>query len=75
LPLRILADNGEYSFQNKGDLAIVAVTVERLLERWPDAGIGVITFGGEEDAQPTPWEQSAPTAIDESDLVIAVGGG
>jgi polysaccharide pyruvyl transferase WcaK-like protein len=44
LPLRILADNAEYSFQNKGDLAILAVTVERLLERWPDARIGVITF-------------------------------
>jgi polysaccharide pyruvyl transferase WcaK-like protein len=147
LPLRILADNGEYSFQNKGDLAILAVTVERLLERWPDARIGVITFeprmlraympraepiaishggrwqradwfdhvaervgpalisptvglrsravgllrnpprfvrrsvsaaappGGEEDAQPAPWEHPVPTAIDESDVVIAVGGG
>src|SRR4051812_42182159 len=122
-------------------------TVERLLERWPDARIGVIAFeprmlrayapgaepiaishgggggragsfdqmgarggpaltnptiglrsravglvrnpprfvrrsvsaaappGGEEDAQPAPWEHPVPTAIDESDLVIAVGGG
>jgi polysaccharide pyruvyl transferase WcaK-like protein len=147
LPLRILADNGEYSFQNKGDLAMLAVTVERLLERWPDARVGVITFeprmlraympraepialshgggwqradwfdhvakrlgpalispavglrsravglvrnpprfvrrsvpaverpGGEDDAQPDPWEHPVPTAIDESDLVIAVGGG
>ncbi|MFD6859230.1 polysaccharide pyruvyl transferase family protein [Rhodococcus sp. NPDC060090] len=41
--LRILVDNGEYWLNNKGDLAILHVTVRRLRERWPQARIGVLT--------------------------------
>ena len=44
MPRRIVADNGEYMLQNKGDLALLTVTVQRLLERWPDACVGVLTF-------------------------------
>jgi polysaccharide pyruvyl transferase WcaK-like protein len=42
--LRIIIDNGEYCLQNKGDLAMLDVTVGRLRERWPAARIGVVTF-------------------------------
>lgn len=42
--LRIIIDHGEYWLQNKGDLAMLDVTVGRLRERWPDARIGVPTF-------------------------------
>lgn len=41
---RIVVDNGEYWLQNKGDLAMLAVTCARLRERWPAARIGVVTF-------------------------------
>jgi polysaccharide pyruvyl transferase WcaK-like protein len=42
--LRIIIDNGEYGLQNKGDLAMLDVTVGRLRERWPASRIGVVTF-------------------------------
>lgn len=38
-----VVENGEYLLQNKGDLAMLAVTVRRLRERWPDGEIGVMT--------------------------------
>jgi len=41
--IRILADNGEYWLTNKGDQAIIRVTVRRLRERLPHARIGVLT--------------------------------
>jgi polysaccharide pyruvyl transferase WcaK-like protein len=41
--LRIVVQNGEYWLSNKGDLAMLAVTVRRLQERWPQARIGVLT--------------------------------
>lgn len=41
---RVVIDNGEYWLQNKGDLAMLDVTVGRLLERWPAASVGVMTF-------------------------------
>jgi polysaccharide pyruvyl transferase WcaK-like protein len=42
--LRIIIDNGEYWLQNKGDLAMLDITVGRLRERWPASRIGVVTF-------------------------------
>jgi polysaccharide pyruvyl transferase WcaK-like protein len=42
-PLRILIENGEYWLRNNGDLAMMAVTISRLRERWPDARLGVLT--------------------------------
>ncbi|MGZ8177332.1 polysaccharide pyruvyl transferase family protein [Williamsia sp. SKLECPSW1] len=41
--VRILVENSEYWLRNNGDLAMLAVTVHRLRERWPDARIGVLT--------------------------------
>jgi polysaccharide pyruvyl transferase WcaK-like protein len=41
--VRILVDNGEYGLVNKGDLAMIQVTVSRLRELWPDAEIGLLT--------------------------------
>ncbi|OOL31208.1 polysaccharide pyruvyl transferase [Rhodococcus rhodochrous] len=41
--VRVLLENGEYWLNNKGDLAILDVTVRRFAERWPDARIGVLT--------------------------------
>ncbi|MDH3724773.1 MAG: polysaccharide pyruvyl transferase family protein [Thermoleophilia bacterium] len=41
--MRILVDNGEYGLVNKGDLAIIQVTVSRLRELWPNAEIGLVT--------------------------------
>lgn len=41
--LRIIIQNGEYWMLNKGDLAMLDVTVRRLRERWPNARIGVLT--------------------------------
>ena len=32
VPLQVLVDNGEYMLQNKGDLAMIAVTIDRVLE-------------------------------------------
>ena len=40
---RIVIQNGEYWLLNKGDLAMLDVTVKRLRQRWPDARIGVLT--------------------------------
>jgi len=42
--LRIIVDNGEYWLVNKGDLAMLDVTVGRLGRRWPKARIGVVTY-------------------------------
>ncbi len=41
--MRILVDNGEYGLVNKGDLAMIQVTISRLRELWPDAEIGLVT--------------------------------
>jgi polysaccharide pyruvyl transferase WcaK-like protein len=41
--MRLLIENGEYWLNNKGDLAILDVTVRRIGERWPHARIGVLT--------------------------------
>lgn len=41
--VRILIENSEYWLRNNGDLAMLAVTIRRLRERWPDARIGVLT--------------------------------
>jgi polysaccharide pyruvyl transferase WcaK-like protein len=40
---RIVIQNGEYWMVNKGDLAMLDVTVRRVRERWPNARIGVMT--------------------------------
>lgn len=42
-PLRILLENGEYWLSNKGDLAILDITIRRIVQRWPSARIGVLT--------------------------------
>ncbi|MGW4844534.1 polysaccharide pyruvyl transferase family protein [Nocardia brasiliensis] len=42
-PIRVLVENGEYALRNRGDLAMMAITVRRLRERWPDARIGMLT--------------------------------
>jgi polysaccharide pyruvyl transferase WcaK-like protein len=44
--VRVVVQNGEYWLCNKGDLAIMAVTVERMRHRWPHGRIGVITRPG-----------------------------
>ncbi|GAA2062404.1 polysaccharide pyruvyl transferase family protein [Williamsia deligens] len=41
--IRILIENSEYWLRNNGDLAMLAVTIRRLRERWPTARIGVLT--------------------------------
>ncbi|MFI7001035.1 polysaccharide pyruvyl transferase family protein [Nocardia sp. NPDC050175] len=41
--IRVLVENGEYWLRNRGDIAMMAVTVERLRARWPRARIGVLT--------------------------------
>ncbi|MFQ6392879.1 polysaccharide pyruvyl transferase family protein [Nocardia sp. KC 131] len=41
--IRVLVENGEYWLRNRGDVAMMTVTVERLRERWPHARIGVLT--------------------------------
>ena len=38
-PLRILVENSEYWLRNNGDLAMLAVTLDRMHQRWPDARI------------------------------------
>ncbi|MFH5232745.1 polysaccharide pyruvyl transferase family protein [Antrihabitans spumae] len=40
---RILIENSEYWLRNNGDLAMLAVTVDRLQKHWPSAQIGVMT--------------------------------
>ncbi|MFD0363299.1 polysaccharide pyruvyl transferase family protein [Nocardia sp. GCM10030253] len=41
--IRVLVENGEYWLRNRGDIAMMTVTIERLRERWPQARIGVLT--------------------------------
>ncbi|RDI67731.1 polysaccharide pyruvyl transferase family protein [Nocardia pseudobrasiliensis] len=41
--IRVLVENGEYWLRNRGDIAMMDVTVRRLRERWPDARIGMLT--------------------------------
>ena len=41
--LRVLMENGEYWLNNKGDLAILDITVRRIAERLPQARVGVLT--------------------------------
>lgn len=41
---RVLVENGEYWLNNKGDLAILDVSVRRMARRWPHARIGVLTY-------------------------------
>jgi polysaccharide pyruvyl transferase WcaK-like protein len=41
---RVLVENGEYWLNNKGDLAILDVSVRRLTRQWPSARVGVLTF-------------------------------
>ncbi|WP_433723615.1 polysaccharide pyruvyl transferase family protein [Nocardia sp. CA-129566] len=41
--IRVLVENGEYWLRNRGDIAMMVVTVERIRERWPRARIGVLT--------------------------------
>lgn len=41
--IRVLVENGEYWLRNRGDIAMMTVTIERLRERWPHARIGVLT--------------------------------
>jgi polysaccharide pyruvyl transferase WcaK-like protein len=40
---RILIDHSEYWLRNNGDLAMLAVTLQRIKDRWPHARIGVLT--------------------------------
>lgn len=42
-PLRILIENSEYWLRNNGDLAMLAVTIARIRDRWPHARIAVLT--------------------------------
>ncbi len=41
--IRVLVENGEYWLRNRGDIAMMVTTVERLRARWPQARIGVLT--------------------------------
>lgn len=41
--IRVVVQNGEYWLCNKGDLAMLDVTLRRLEERWPRARVGVLT--------------------------------
>ncbi|WP_280264010.1 polysaccharide pyruvyl transferase family protein [Nocardia wallacei] len=41
--LRILIENGEYWLRNRGDMAMMSATVQRLREHWPESRIGVLT--------------------------------
>ncbi len=40
---RILVENGEYWLRNRGDIAMMEITVRRLRERWPRARVGLLT--------------------------------
>ncbi|WP_282778790.1 polysaccharide pyruvyl transferase family protein [Nocardia sp. CC201C] len=62
---RVLIDNGEYWLRNRGDIAMMVMTVERLRQRWPHARIGVLTD------QPAILRGLLPTA----EPVYARGGG
>ncbi|MET8873482.1 polysaccharide pyruvyl transferase family protein [Nocardia sp. NPDC004604] len=41
--IRVLVENGEYWLRNRGDIAMMVITVERIRARWPRARIGVLT--------------------------------
>ncbi|GAB0104479.1 hypothetical protein JMUB6875_34530 [Nocardia sp. JMUB6875] len=41
--VRVLIENGEYALRNRGDIAMLAMAVEHLRQRWPKARIGVLT--------------------------------
>ncbi|MFE9324759.1 polysaccharide pyruvyl transferase family protein [Nocardia sp. NPDC052278] len=41
--IRVLVENGEYWLRNRGDIAMMVVTVERIRAHWPRARIGVLT--------------------------------
>ncbi|MFX0577494.1 polysaccharide pyruvyl transferase family protein [Nocardia nepalensis] len=41
--IRVLVENGEYWLRNRGDIATMVVTVERIRQHWPRARIGVLT--------------------------------
>ncbi|WP_024804661.1 polysaccharide pyruvyl transferase family protein [Nocardia sp. BMG51109] len=41
--VRVLIENGEYWLRNRGDIAMMAVTVRRLRAQWPSARIGMLT--------------------------------
>ncbi|WP_330254630.1 polysaccharide pyruvyl transferase family protein [Nocardia sp. NBC_00565] len=41
--IRVLVENGEYWLRNRGDIAMMVVTVDRIRARWPRARIGVLT--------------------------------
>ncbi|MBF6327887.1 polysaccharide pyruvyl transferase family protein [Nocardia transvalensis] len=41
--IRVLIENGEYWLRNRGDIAMMAVTVQRLREHWPAARVGILT--------------------------------
>ncbi|MCU1644304.1 MAG: hypothetical protein JWN03_4579 [Nocardia sp.] len=41
--LKVLVDNGEYWLRNRGDIAMMVMTVDRLREHWPQARIGMLT--------------------------------
>ncbi len=45
--MRILVEHGSTDLSNLGDVAMLQVTVERLLSLWPDAEIRVITRDGQ----------------------------
>ncbi|NNH70775.1 polysaccharide pyruvyl transferase family protein [Nocardia uniformis] len=40
---KVLVDSGDYRLRNRGDIAMMVMTVERLRQRWPNARIGVLT--------------------------------
>jgi polysaccharide pyruvyl transferase WcaK-like protein len=42
--VRVVIDNGEYWLHNKGDLAMLHVTLARLRDHWPAARLGVVTL-------------------------------
>ncbi|CRK49502.1 Polysaccharide pyruvyl transferase [Rhodococcus sp. RD6.2] len=42
--VRVLVENAEYWLNNRGDLAMMDVTVERLRARWPHARVGIPTY-------------------------------
>jgi hypothetical protein len=60
-PLRILVENSEYWLRNYGDLAMLAVALDRMHQRWPDARIA--------------FHLGSAAAAAQSSLVLTLGGG
>jgi polysaccharide pyruvyl transferase WcaK-like protein len=60
--MRLLVQPGAHHLQNMGDVAMLAVAVERLQELWPDATIGVITESARELAVHCP--RAVPVPLD-----------